>query len=110
MINDKTTEEKASQLNDRLTAGVKEMSEWATEARRAWNYYSSKQWSDLTESERKKVMPIVANVIRRDLDQMVGRVLDADPIITPVGRYGLSIWQAAGRPSAIHERCGRELA
>ena len=84
----KTTAEKASQLNNRLTSGVKEMSEWAIEARRAWNYYSSKQWSDLSESERKKVMPIVANVIRRDLDQMVGRVLDADPIINPVGRYG----------------------
>lgn len=75
-------------LNDaRIQSGVHEMSEWAYEARRAWEYYASKQWSDLSESERQRTIPIVANLIRRDLDQMTARVLDAEPVVNPRGRY-----------------------
>ena len=78
----------AVKCNDRLREGVKEAAEWATEARRAWSYYASRQYQNFGEDERSRVMPIVANVIRRDMDQMVNRVLEAAPVINPVGRFG----------------------
>lgn len=71
----------------RLISGISEMGEWAYEAERAWQYYASRQWQDLSEQERHRVIPIIANLIRRDLDQMTARVLDADPVIKPKGRY-----------------------
>ena len=78
----------AVKCNDRLREGVKEAAEWATEARRAWSYYASRQYQNIGEDERFRIMPIVANVIRRDMDQMVNRVLEAAPVINPVGRFG----------------------
>ena len=84
----RTKEDHASKCNSRLREGVKEASEWAVEARRAWSYYASRQYQNISESERSRIMPIVANVIRRDMDQMVNRVLEAQPVINPVGRHG----------------------
>lgn len=85
---DKKSDDPAVLCNDRLRDGVDEASEWATEARRAWAYYGSRQYQNLGENERHRMMPIVANVIRRDMDQMVNRVLEAAPVISPVGRFG----------------------
>ena len=78
----------AVSCNDRLRDGVAEASEWASEARRAWSYYASRQYQNISENERFRIMPIVANVIRRDMDQMVNRVLEATPVVNPVGRFG----------------------
>lgn len=83
-----TKDDHADKCNTRLREGVKEASEWASEARRAWSYYASRQYQNISESERNRIMPIVANVIRRDMDQMVNRVLEAQPVINPVGRFG----------------------
>jgi hypothetical protein len=71
----------------RIISGVSEMADWAYEAQRAWEYYASRQWENLSEQERHRIIPIIANLIRRDLDQMTARVLDADPVIKPKGRY-----------------------
>jgi len=84
----KTKDDHAVNCNERLKDGVAEAGEWATEARRAWSYYASRQFQNMSENERFRVMPIVANVIRRDMDQMVNRVLEAAPVINPVGRFG----------------------
>ena len=84
----KTKDDHAVNCNERLKDGVAEAGEWATEARRAWSYYASRQFQNMSENERFRVMPIVANVIRRDMDQMVNRVLEAHPVINPVGRFG----------------------
>ena len=83
-----TKDDYADKCNTRLRDGVNEASEWATEARRAWSYYASRQYQNVSDSERLRMMPIVANVIRRDIDQMVNRVLEAAPVINPVGRFG----------------------
>jgi len=75
-------------LEARLMAGISEMAEWSYEAERAWQYYASRQWQDLSERERHRIIPIVANLIRRDLDQMVSRVIESEFIISPIGRDG----------------------
>ena len=75
-------------VNTRLTAGVAEMSDWGFEAERAWLYYQSHQWQNMTERERARTIPIVANIIRRDIDQMTSRILDAEPVVNPKGRHG----------------------
>ena len=74
-------------LNIRLRSAVAEASDWAREARRAWQYYQSHQWQNMTERERHRVIPIVANVIRRDLDQMVAQVLESEPVVNVRGRH-----------------------
>lgn len=79
--------DKAELLDRRLRAADAERWEWALEVRRAWQYYQSQQWQDLSAGERSRVIPVTANIIRRDVDQLVSQVLDADPIINPKGRH-----------------------
>ena len=77
----------AKLLNARLRAGVEEAGEWADEARRAYNYYASDQFEDMEDEDLGRTMPFVANIIRRDVDQIVARVLDAEPMVNPRGRH-----------------------
>ena len=77
----------AKLLNARLRAVVEEAGEWADEARRAYNYYASDQFEDMEDEDLGRTMPFVANIIRRDVDQIVARVLDAEPMVNPRGRH-----------------------
>ena len=77
----------AKLLNASLRAGVEEAGEWADEARRAYNYYASDQFEDMEDEDLGRTMPFVANIIRRDVDQIVARVLDAEPMVNPRGRH-----------------------
>lgn len=86
LADSKDPQDIAKLLNARLKAGVEEASEWAEEARRAYNYYASDQFEDMEDEDIGRTMPFVANIIRRDVDQIVARVLDAEPMVNPRGR------------------------
>lgn len=83
---DKLDEAPASVLEQRRRSAVAEAYEWGREAERARRYYRSQQWQDMTERERKRIIPIVINIIRRPLDRLVAGILDAEPIVNPRGR------------------------
>ena len=80
-------EDKVELTKIRIEAGIAEMGEWSYEAERAWEYYQSHQWQNMDLRERQRTIPIVANVIRRDVDQMTSRILDAEPVVNPKGRH-----------------------
>ena len=87
LANSTKREDIARLLNARLLAGVDEAAGWAQEAQRAYDYYASHQFGDLSEEEVGRIMPFTANIIRRDVDQIVARILDAEPVVNPRGRH-----------------------
>ena len=63
-----------------------ESAEYQYESAMAWDYYANIQ-NHLEDADDPEVEPLTANVIRRDLDQMTSRVLDADMVVNPKGRF-----------------------
>ena len=74
-------------LDQRLQAAISEAHEWGREAEEARRYYRSNQWRDMTERERKRIIPLTINIIRQPVNRMVATILDAEPIVNPLGRH-----------------------
>ena len=87
LADSKKSEDQAKLLNKRLLSGVDEASDWAREAQRAYDYYASHQFGDMSEEDIGRLMPFVANIIRRDVDQIAASILDSEPIVNPRGRH-----------------------
>lgn len=74
-------------LDQRLQAAITEAHEWGREAEESRRYYRSSQWRDMTERERKRVIPLTVNIIRQPTNRIVATILDAEPIVSPLGRH-----------------------
>lgn len=71
---------------NRIRDAYDEMDEWLRLAAKTRKYYHSKQWDDMDLWSSRRRLQITANVIRRDIDSMRARILDADPIMDTQGR------------------------
>ena len=75
-----------SLFDQRWSMALAEASDYQYEAAIAWDYYANAMSQEINE-EDPDIEPFVANVIRRDLDQMTSRVIDAELVVHPKGRF-----------------------
>ena len=80
--------DRAKEINDLIHQGVYEMAEWRRLALKARRYYHSRQWDEIDRDAPRRRLRITANIIRRDIDSMLGRIQDSDPILEAQGRGG----------------------
>ena len=80
----KTSREYGLMLHD----AVHEMAEWGRIGKKSRRYMHSKQWDDMETSGQT----LTHNVIRRDIENLVARLIEADPVIDTQGR-GPEDWQ-----------------
>ena len=80
--------DRAKEINELIHQGVYEMAEWRRLALKARRYYHSRQWDEIDRDAPRRRLRITANIIRRDIDNMLGRIQDSDPIMEAQGRGG----------------------
>ena len=71
---------------EKIEDAAQESADWAEAALRGRRYYHGHQWDDGDLIEEAERIQITNNVIQPDINQMVARVLDSDPVIDTHGR------------------------
>lgn len=78
-------EQLAKEVREQLEREIALATSWRQSAHRASRYYRSDQYRRRRELDFRRTN-MVLNYVRREADQYVAAVLDAEPVVTPWGR------------------------
>ena len=73
-------------VTDRLLDGYDEMSDWLKRSFKSIRYLHGHQWDEMSAYASKNRLSVTANIIKRDIESMRARILDADPVMDTHGR------------------------